>query len=270
MVSNMVFLHLSDIHFLRNYPKAETGYNSIFKNMTNPIMQIEKCLEKVSINDLDFIIITGDLVESGTYEDYKVLKENLDNLFKGIPYIVTLGNHDNKIEFYKGWFNKDFKDNCYNVVEEIKGLRIIGLDNSEYHNNNGVISFEQCQWLNEELKKETNKDTILLLHHHLLKNQFNTPSVDIKEGFERIIEESSVVGIFSGHTHHSFTGTFAGKSYFTGGSLSFAGYDEQEGLVRFEEAASCNLCTYENGKISVETISVLDEHKLLGYVNFKG
>ena len=26
----MKFLHLSDIHFLREYPKAEKGYNAIF------------------------------------------------------------------------------------------------------------------------------------------------------------------------------------------------------------------------------------------------
>ena len=35
----MRFLHLSDIHFLRNYPKAESGYNSIFIT-TSPVQHI--------------------------------------------------------------------------------------------------------------------------------------------------------------------------------------------------------------------------------------
>lgn len=265
----MVFLHLSDIHFLRSYPKADSGYNSIFNNMSNPIIQIQKCLEKVNINDLDFIIITGDLVETGNYEDYKVLKENLDELLNGVPYMITLGNHDNKKEFYKGWFNIDNRDESYNDTNEVNGLRIISFDNSEHGNNNGNISSKQCEWLRDELKKSPKQDTILLLHHHLLKEQFSTASVIVQKEFEDVVRNSNIVGVFCGHTHHPFVGTFADKPYFSAGSLSFVGYDEQDGLVRFEEAPSCNLCTYEDGKISVEVISVLEEHKSLGYVNFK-
>ena len=136
----MRFLHLSDIHFLRKYHKAEKGYNSIFNNMTNPVEQIKSCLKKVDLKTIDFIIITGDLVESGSAEDYKVLK--LDRLFKGIPYVVTLGNHDNKEAFYKGWFNKE-SNKSYNVVKEIGDLRIISFDNSNYKNSDGFISKEQ-------------------------------------------------------------------------------------------------------------------------------
>ena len=53
----MRFLHLSDIHFLRKYHKAEKGYNSIFNNMTNPVEQIKSCLKKVDLKTIDFIII---------------------------------------------------------------------------------------------------------------------------------------------------------------------------------------------------------------------
>ena len=70
----MRFLHLSDIHFLREYPSAEKGYNSIFNNMTSPLIQIRRSLEKIDLSKIDFVIITGDLVESGTYEDYVILK----------------------------------------------------------------------------------------------------------------------------------------------------------------------------------------------------
>ena len=50
----MRFLHLSDIHFLRKYHKAEKGYNSIFNNMTNPVEQIKSCLKKVDLKTIDF------------------------------------------------------------------------------------------------------------------------------------------------------------------------------------------------------------------------
>lgn len=264
----MIFLHLSDIHFLRKYKKEEDGYNSIFNNMTNPIIQIKRALEKVDKDALDFIIITGDLVESGNSEDYRILKEKLDSLFDGIPYIVTLGNHDNKKEFYKGWLNKDLNNDPYNTTLEIGNIKILSFDNSEYHNNNGIITIDRCNWLRDELKKDKEKDIILMIHHHLLIDQFNLPPVSFDKEFEDIINKSSIVGIFSGHTHHPYKGMFAGKPYFTAGSLSFVGYDENDGVVRFEEATKCNLCRYENGKMLVEVIDVLEKNKFLTSVKF--
>ena len=38
----MKFLHLSDIHFLREYPKAEKGYNSIFNNTDKKIFRTNR------------------------------------------------------------------------------------------------------------------------------------------------------------------------------------------------------------------------------------
>ena len=264
----MKFLHLSDIHFLRNYPKAESGYNSIFNNMTSPLIQIKRCIDRVDLKEIDFIIITGDLVESGTWEDYKVLKENLNKIFGDTKYIVTLGNHDNKEAFYKGWFNKEANAESYNHVEEIAGVKIVSFDNSQYKNSNGMISEKQKKWLKEELSKDLDKDAILILHHHILKDQFVTPSVEVDEEFEEIIRKSSIIGVFSGHTHHPYNGIFAGKPYFTAGSLSFIGMNEEGGTVKFEESAGFNLCTYIDGKITVESIDVLEDRKILGYVKF--
>lgn len=264
----MMFLHLSDIHFLREYPKAEEGYNSIFNNMTSPLIQIKKSLQKIDLSKIDFVIITGDLVEAGDHHDYLILKCELEKLLGDIPYILTLGNHDNKEAFYKGWFNKTCNE-PYNSVSEIGGLRIISFDSSQYGNGDGFISHEQYKWLEDQLRDTSKKDTILMLHHHLIKDQFTTPSVKVNSNFEKIIKESSIIGIFTGHTHHPFKGVFADKPYFSTGSLSFIGYDKSNGIVSFEESANISLCTYNDGKISVEIISALDEVKSLGIVNFR-
>lgn len=264
----MKFLHLSDIHFLREYPKAEKGYNSIFNNMTTPLLQIKRCLDKIELNDVDFIIITGDLVESGEWEDYKVLKKELEGMFNGIPYFITLGNHDNKEAFYEGWYNKEGSES-YNVLEDIGELKVIGFDSSQYKNSNGFISNNQYSWLKNQLEINEGKDIILMSHHHLIKEQFTTEAIQLKPNFEDIIRKSSVIGIFVGHTHHPYEGIFGDKPYFTAGSLSFVGYDESNGIVRFEESAKCSLCTYSNGKISVEIISAIDDNRVLKVVDFK-
>lgn len=264
----MIFLHISDIHFLRKYNKAESGYNSIFNNMTNPIEQIRKAVKKIEKEKLDFVIITGDLVEEGTSDDYKVLKENLDTIFKGIPYIVTLGNHDNKEEFYKGWLNEELKDIPYNTTMKIGDIKIISFDNSEFHNNNGIIDSNRCSWLRNELEKDKDKKVILMLHHHLLEEQFNLPQVSFDNEFKEIIKNSSIIAIFSGHTHHPYKSKFMDIPYFTSGSLSFIGYNENNGEVRFEENSKVNLCKYDGEQIIVEVIEVTDERKVLTYVKF--
>lgn len=264
----MIFLHISDIHFLRKYKKEEVGYNSIFNDMTNPIGQIKKLMSKINKDKLDFIIITGDLVEGGNSEDYRELKKNLDKIFEGIPYIVTLGNHDNKAEFYKGWFNEDLGNKPYNTTMNIGDIKVISFDNSEYHNPNGFIDSKRCKWLREELKKDNDKNVILMLHHHLLKEQFNLPPASYDNEFEELVKNSSIISVFSGHTHHPYKGEFMGKPYFTSGSLSFVGYNEDDGRVRFEEASKCNLCTYKENSIDVEVIDITDENKLLTYVRF--
>lgn len=48
--------------------------------MTSPLIQIKNSLNKINLSEIDFIIITGDLVESGTSEDYEILKYELENL----------------------------------------------------------------------------------------------------------------------------------------------------------------------------------------------
>ena len=53
----MKFLHLSDIHFLREYPKAEKGYNAIFNDMTSPLIQLKKALIMVLSNSCFYFII---------------------------------------------------------------------------------------------------------------------------------------------------------------------------------------------------------------------
>ena len=57
-------------------------------------------------------------------------------------------------------------------------------------------------------------------------------------------------GTFRGTFEELNKGSFAGKPYFSTGSLSFIGYDEGNGIVRFEENAQISICKYEIGRAS--------------------
>lgn len=262
----MKFLHLTDLHFLSKYPDIPTGYGSFFKHMTSPIDQLEIALKFV--DEFDAVLISGDLVESGTKEDYSQLKSHLHHLLGDVPIIVTLGNHDIKSEFYQGWLNEAPSLQPYNYYYELHDTAIISLDNSHPHYPNGIIDRSQCQWLRETLSKIDSKQIILMMHHHLVEEQFSMSPAQYDAEFYQLIADSRIDMILTGHTHHAYRGVFAGKPYFTADNLSFSGEDFLDGYVRFEERSGINLCVLENNEVDVFTIPVITDRRLLANVKF--
>lgn len=67
----MDILHLSDIHFRRNYEKTKDGYKGMLTKMENPLIRLESSLTSLlKIKKIDLVIISGDLTEDGEPEDY--------------------------------------------------------------------------------------------------------------------------------------------------------------------------------------------------------
>lgn len=262
----MKFLHLTDIHYLIQYPIAESGYLSIFNEMTHPIEQLKKGLSQVK--DFDAVLISGDLVEEGDAADYGALREMLEHLFGDIPVIVTLGNHDIKPEFYEGWFGVSDRFKPYHHCVVLEDTLVICLDNSHPSYPHGIINEESCAWLEATLATCESQQIILMMHHHLIEEQMSIPPCVYDESFVNIIEKSNIDMIISGHTHHAYNGEFAGKLYFTADNLSFSGEDTTHGYVRFEERSGFNYCELSHNKVKVETIEVETSRKLLGNVTF--
>ncbi len=265
----MKFLHLSDLHFLLEYPQATTGYHSIFNSMTHPIEQLKKGLTQVS--DYDAVLISGDLVESGRREDYEALKEQLLAIFQEKPIIITLGNHDKKQAFYEGWLGLRDDLNAttpYNHVVTVGDTAIICLDNAHPDYPQGRIDEAQCQWLSKTLNECDSKQIILMMHHHLNKEQISIPHCIYDDMFSKLVSNSRIDVILCGHTHHAYEGTFANVAYFTPDSLSFSGEDTAFEYVRFEERSGFNYGELLNNKVSMQTIKVSEKSKFLANVTF--
>ncbi|MGL4736602.1 MAG: metallophosphoesterase family protein [Cellulosilyticaceae bacterium] len=265
----MRFLHITDLHFLNQYPQVESGYDAIFKKMTHPIKQLKAGLKKIDLTNLDAIIITGDLTECGSEADYRQLRVVLEEIFKDVPILVTLGNHDVKAAFYKGWLNQSHRCEPYHTVTKIKDVVFVGLDNSDEVDQTGILDQERCSWLATTLEQYRDEQVIVFCHHHMISSQATIPSIRYHKQFEQIIKESTIMAMICGHTHHAYRGSFAGKPYFTADNLSFSGEDEGDGIVRFEERSGFNECVVEACELIVEEISALDHKTLLTRVDFK-
>lgn len=260
----MNILHISDIHFRRSYEACGDGYKGMLFCMQSPLIPLDYCIKKVQENEkIDLLIISGDLTEDGDAEDYAYLKNHLERLIGETKMIVTLGNHDNKANFRKGWLKEKEEERSYNQIFYFEDLCVISFDSSIQGEPDGKIGKEQLAWMKEAFEKSNDSSIILVTHHHLLENQSTTPPVPGAEDILKVIGEQKILCILNGHTHHPYAGMAAGTPYFTAGSLSFCGETEENGAVRFEEKYGYNFYQINDGEIMEEKIITFMTNKTI-------
>lgn len=299
----MYILHLSDIHYREGlgsregeggrcmtgkcspikpggqFPAPE-GYQNMLSAMQNPLIFLDECLNRVAENreKINLIVITGDLTEDGTAEDYRCLKRHIQMKTGDIPVVVTLGNHDNKKSFREGWLGRETAggsgshDACnsapYHAVERVEGTVVISFDTSLQGVSDGCLDEERLDWLRSALEEAGNRPSILVTHHHLLPEQGQIPPLPGGKRLLSLIENSGVLCIFCGHTHHHYSGLAAGRPYYIADSLSFCGDDIGGGHVRFQEKYGYNIYRMEEGMVRMCRSETFANGRILGTLVF--
>lgn len=239
------FLHLSDLHFRKQY--EDRGFQSILGRLPNPLPLLEQCLESEKREGLDFVLLTGDLAHDGTSADYELLRGVLTSSLGGIPWVALPGNHDDRGAFCRGLLHKD-PGSALDTAYDLDGLRIITLDSGT--GISGEIREDQagrfCRMLSG-----SGGPCILAVHHPLLPNQEGLGTPRLAPGFAETLEKSGVAGIFCGHTHRNFTGTYAGKPYFTADSLSYQ-FEQAGAMTAVKTFAAYTRVTYNSGSFSLQ------------------
>lgn len=122
-------------------------------------------------NDIDFVLITGDITEMGTNEELKLAKEILAGLNK--PYYVIPGNHDT------GWsesggvsFITTFGYDKFTF--DHKGYRFIACASGPYvRMSDGHIPRDAAVWLDSLLKKTPQSMPIVFVNHYPIDNSLD-------------------------------------------------------------------------------------------------
>lgn len=266
----MKILHVSDIHFCKGYEKSLTGYKSVLYKMQSPLLPLDFCLDRVmkEVKDLDVLLISGDLSEDGTEDDYRHLHEYLEEKMGDIPIVVTLGNHDSKRGFRQGWLGEDGEE-PYNVVQKIGNITVVGFDNSVQGNPNGEVSEEQMQWLEKTLDDHAGETVFLLIHHHLKDQQLSgVPYMPGSDELLDLLRRKGVSCIFCGHTHHNYAGVLRDIPYYTVDGMSFYADNRTDGAVRFQEKFGYGYYEFENGIITHHKTETFATGKVLADLFF--
>lgn len=207
-VSALRFVQLSDIHFLEN------GSNTTFKMIGESPRLFDDAVAQINeIKDLDFVMITGDLIDKPFEKELRAVLPHVQKL--NYPWYFAFGNHDRCVGGYLTSdvylkmlreANPDFIfDNPYYTFIPKKGYRVIVLDDTitSEITSQGYIDDKQLKWLKKELDR-AKKDTVLIFMHVPIIEPFASPNHRLKNASQLmgLIESyKNPIGVFQGHYH---------------------------------------------------------------------
>jgi Icc protein len=255
----MKFLHLTDSHILKSYEHDKLA--SLFNQVANPLEKVRRIVEGVS-EEVDFIMITGDLIHDGGSEDYLLLKQLMDE--SKIPVYVALGNHDVKANFHEAFFGEK-KEQAYYYELLVNNYRLIVLDSAVKDLHEGSVSEEQLNWLEEILKESYGEGTLLFLHHPIVWEDEQL-SMQNNERLIHILKNSDCLGIFTGHTHMNGLFYIDEIPQFTSEGISF-GLEKHDGTkISATNQSAYNEYHVQNKKISMKRHHITPElHRISTY-----
>ena len=204
-------VHIAQISDLHIKPPGSLAYGKV-----DTARALERCVAALNEFDPapDFVVISGDLADTPTAEEYQYLKRLLTPLklpFAGIP-----GNHDSR-ELMRAAFpsaSYAFVSGPLNQKIEIAGLDLLLLDSSVHRKPHGELDGPTVQWLDATLASSPDRPALLFLHHPPFKagiwhmDRQNLLNADELAPIVR--RHPRVQLIATGHVHRATLTMFAG------------------------------------------------------------
>jgi outer membrane protein assembly factor BamB/predicted phosphodiesterase len=121
-----------------------------------------------AMDDIAFVVLTGDITELGTNEELKLAKQILDSL--DVKWYIIPGNHDS------GWsesggtmFASIFGYDKFSF--EYAGIRFLGCASGPYvRMSDGHVPRDAVNWLDTELTKIAQGQPVIFLNHYPIDN----------------------------------------------------------------------------------------------------
>lgn len=174
--------------------------------------------------DADFCIALGDLTETGSAEEYAVLKEALAAL--PMPYRMIIGNHDDR-DGFKAAFPDAPVDQGGHVqqVFDAGAFRFILLDTFWPGHGGGILDGGRLDWFEEQLST-SDRPCLVFLHHPPFDSGvpgFEALRLQDRPALQAVVARHAdkVRALFSGHCHMAVSATVAGRPAFGMRSLFY-------------------------------------------------
>jgi len=207
----MLLAHISDLHIKR--PGA-LAYRRV-----DTAAALARTVER--LNALtprpEAVVVTGDLVDLGTVEEYRHLRSLLAPL--AIPCYLMIGNHDEP-----GALREVFADHSYlhtgdtflQYAVDVGPLRLVALDSRTPGASGGMLDDTRLAWLETQLEAARAQPVVVALHHppfvsgigHMDRQRLDANSSARLASIIRRFE--NVERVICGHVHRPIVTRFAG------------------------------------------------------------
>ena len=167
----------------------------------------------------DAVLVTGDLVDMGTDEEYALLRELLAPLEQsGRPMYLIPGNHDEREALRRSFpahtYLRQWQPFAQYVIDD-HPLRIVALDTVIPGKGGGMLCEQRLSWLERTLAAEPAKPTVIIMHHppfvtgigHM--DQVGLQGSDALEAI--VARHPQIERLLCGHLHRSIQARFGGS-----------------------------------------------------------
>jgi 3',5'-cyclic AMP phosphodiesterase CpdA len=255
------FLHFSDFHIQEK--------KGILKEGKDPCVKLENVIKVAREMDVKpaFSIITGDIAQDGSEEDYILAKKYIREIEAlGGPVIPAVGNTDKRENFRSHILESTEEGPCF-YSRTVGGLRVIVLDSQTSGAATGSFGGRQLKWLDEELRGST-EPSLIAFHHPVFDVPFlsgMTPAIfdpdDVKR-FREIVSRGGVLGVLCGHLHQCMVSMEGGVLYvMSGSSFSELSYNEREKSLH--EVSGFNFMSYNGEGLTVRPVAFSEGRALI-------
>jgi len=218
----MIIAQITDLHLRTD------GYP--LKGKVDSVAALDAAISH--LNDMDprpdLVLVTGDLVNKAHIQDYRGLRDRLDQL--DMPSYVIPGNHDERdmIRQYfndQGYLPKTGEFLHYTIDDTGHPVRLIGLDTKRPGHDGGEMCARRLQWLDDALSQAPDRPTVIFMHHPPFVSGIGFMGIKPFEGareMEAIVcRHSQVHRIVCGHMHRDITLRWGGTVASVASSLVF-------------------------------------------------
>lgn len=190
---------------------------AVISDIHSDYQNLEKVLEKIKNDKMDFVIVAGDLTTVGSLSEFKKVKEILDK--SDLTYYAIPGNHDyyGKIKLanpYKEVFGLNYES------FQINKIRFILIDNA------GSFDTTQSNWVDSQIADCPKLYCLVFAHmplnHEYLKHIMGEDNSDIEGQADLLVKklvEFKVQKLYAGHVHYLSDYELEGLKTYTDGAV---------------------------------------------------
>jgi Icc protein len=218
----VLLAQLSDIHLGADWEGVD------------PQPRLEAVIEAVRTlpNPVDAVVVSGDLADDASERSYELARQLLGRF--EVPVHVLPGNHDSRTRLRQFFELPGTGEDPVDYDADVGGLRLVVLDSNVPGQDPGAFDPEQLGWLDEELSRQPERPTILVMHHSPLPtaipewDQINLPAPE-REALAAVVgRHPQLRAIAGGHLHRTAASALAGCPVLSAPSTYFQGRPDFE------------------------------------------